>query len=586
MQELERDKNGMVSHIRQLEKLLLQNGVQVKPWQEESEAPESPTNEPPQVTEWAQVGSLWVKNYTQKSSYSPRFPRSKVESRSESRGTAAGRTVAPLNSMRGTKFTVLGSTVDTSSFPVPDVDEPEDPTDATPLYNKSCYAFYQTTSNVSRPVEVELPPREEAFKYSHWYFMTVSVFVPVVHQPTFMTLLEKVYDDPEFQPTAAQLVQVHMVISTMLFQYAVRNWQQADQRYHLNDLSNRHFHFALSKWNQLLLSRELEAVQALALIASHVRQFPKVGCGAIVIHAVLQRAIEFNLHRNLLKDGEKTNLTNEMRKRIWWSILMAAISLTGRRGYPVPIAVEEMDAEFPEPVADELLTDQGIDTSRTVPCPFEAAIAGFKITPIFMEIFSNIHSVRGDPSNYVTIVTALEEQVKQWESELPDSLRLSDDATQDIQMAPLFMRTFVLECRLSMRHPGLAMTTDKKMMTDNTRICADIGREFLHVSQKLQKIKCLDTTWFTVSFSFACIFCMLVAQWEKRFDTTEEEFTTLQQEMASWMSILEDTGAILGEYIALPVGCQVANKLFRRYSKLHYRRDQADHGEDSCLDTA
>ncbi|OAA69144.1 C6 transcription factor FacB [Cordyceps fumosorosea ARSEF 2679] len=553
MQELERDKNGMVSHIRQLEKLLLENGVQVRPWQEEKSSPDADADadsaEPPSpASEWAQIGSLWVKNYTKRPSYAPRFPRSKLESRSDSKGTVAGRTVAPLNSMRGTKLTFLGTTIDTSSFPIPDVDEPEDPNDTTPLYNKSSHAFLQTTAGVNPPVQVDLPSRQEAFTYAEWYFMTMGAFLPVLHQPSFMALLARVYDEPEFQPTAAQIAQVHMVFATILFQYGVRNWQQADQRYHLNDLSNKHFHFAISKWHQLLLSRELEAVQALALIVSHVRQFPKLGCGAFVAHAVLQRAIDFNLHRNIQQEGEQTNLTNELRKRLWWSILMTVVAITGRRGYPVPIAVEEIDAEFPEPIADELLTEEGVvDSSRNLPCPFEPAIAGFKITPVFMEVFSNIHSVRGDPQSYLSVVQALEEQLEQWEFELPESLKLSDDAPVDIQsMAPLFMRTYVLEVRLSLRHPGVAMTTDKQIIAENTRICAETGREFLQVAQKIQQLKCLDTTWYTVSFASACIFAMLVAQWEKRFETTEEEFTSLQKDMASWMSILEDIGAILG----------------------------------------
>ncbi|EGX94569.1 C6 transcription factor FacB [Cordyceps militaris CM01] len=588
MQELERDKNGMVSHIRQLENLLLENGLQVRPWQEEKSSPdadaetaetaEQPSHESP-PSGWAQVGSLWVKNYTKKPSYSPRFPRSKLETRSESKGTLAGRNVAPLNFMRGTKLTFLGTTIDTSSFPIADVDEPEDPTDTTPLYNKSSHAFLQTTAGVNPPVQVDLPSRQEAFTYAEWYFMTMGAFLPVVHQPTFMALLTRVYDEPDFQPSAAQIAQVHMIFATILFQYGVRNWQQADQRHHLNDLSNKHFHFAVSKWHQLLLSRELEAVQALALMASHVRQFPKLGCGSFVAHAVLQRAIDFNLHRKFQQKGEKTNLMNEMRKRMWWSILMSVVSITGRRGYPVPIAVEEIDAEFPEPIADELLSDEGVDMSRTLPCPFEAAIAGFKITPIFMEVFSNIHSVRGDPQSYLSVVEALEEQLELWESELPKSLRLSDDAVLDYQtLAPLFMRTYVLEVRLSLRHPGVAMTTDKQILAANTRICAETGREYLRVAQKIQQLKCLDTTWYTVSFASACIFAVLVAQWEKRFETTEDEFSSLQKDMASWMSILEDIGAIL---VFQGTKQSIADEIRRIMERtLGWIRHDMDHKED------
>lgn len=156
-----------------------------------------------------------------------------------------------------------------------------------------------------------------------------------------------------------------MIFAIIYFHYGVRNWQQTDRRNQLNDCSNKHYHFALNKVYDLYSSRELVAVQALALIASHTRAFPKPGCGTIIAHMALQRALELNLHRARKPEGGAeggTNLQHELRKRTWWVILAVVVAVNGRRGSPLPIAVEEFDVDFPEAIADELLTDEGVDT--------------------------------------------------------------------------------------------------------------------------------------------------------------------------------------------------------------------------------
>jgi hypothetical protein len=372
------------------------------------------------------------------------------------------------------------------------------------------------------------------------------------------------YDDPDFKPTVPELVCVHMVFANIYFQCGVRNWQQADQRSHLNDLSNKHYHFAISKMYDLQCSRDLLAVQCLALIAAHTRQFPKPGAGAIVAHLALQRAIDFNLHRNVELHGKETNLGNELRKRTWWVILIVLVAITGRRGYPVPIAVEEFDVDFPEPIADELLLEDGVDKSRSLPCPYEAGLACFRITPIFMEVYSNMYSVRGDPNNYVSVVYALEDQLKQWEDDLPASLKLTDGAELDHRrLAALFMRSFALEVRLSLRHPSVAMTTDKKMLAENTKICAETARETLGVMQELQLMRCLDTTWYSMSVCAGCIFSMLMAQWERRFDITPGGLAELKKDMKSWTSILHELSVLLGTFFLFswPLGSSFTNEL-------------------------
>ncbi|KAF7541562.1 hypothetical protein G7Z17_g11916 [Cylindrodendrum hubeiense] len=524
MQELEREKTDMLTHIRDLERLLADNGVEVQQWQWSPYAQYPPgvtfdnmgnlIQDPHSTDRWTQFGTAWVKNSEQKPSSMPSFPRTLLESRrGEGHIGVRGDDSAPLSSIKGTQLSILGTTVDIASFEAPDMDEPSaDAKLLAPLYNKSTQAFLQSTMNRNPPLT-----------------------------------LTRIYDEPGFEPSVAELVLVHMVFAIIFFHYGVRNWQKAEQRAHLNETSNKHYHFALSKFFDLTCAPDLTAVQAMALISVHTRAFPKPGAASIVVNHALHRALEMNLHRESRKPGEGTNLNHELRKRAWWVILTIYIAINGRRGLPMPITVEEFDVGFPEPIADELLSEDGVDTSRTVPCVFEVGINAFKIVPILMEMYSNIYSVRRDTKNYVNIVNALEAQIKNWDDELPGHLKLGHaEQTEHSHMSALYIRSFLLEFRLLLRHPSVGMTTDKKMMAENTHICEDVAREMLSIQLEIQRLKCLDTTWYQMSLYAASIFSMLVAHWERRFETTPEAIAVLKGEMKSWLGILEETGSLLG----------------------------------------
>lgn len=347
-----------------------------------------------------------------------------------------------------------------------------------------------------------------------------------------------------------------MVFAAMYFQYGVRNWQNNEQRNNLNEMSNKHYHFALSKFFELTCSRDLASVQAMAMIAAHTRAFPKPGCAAILANLALQRALELNLHRESRRPGEGTNLQHEMRKRVWWTILTVYVAVVGRRGRPMPITVQEFDVGFPEPIADELLTEDGVDTSRTEPCPYQVGIAGFKVIPIFMEMYSSLYCVRRDARHYASLVEALEKQIQDWHEELPGNLQLGHaEQTDQTHMSALYSRSFLLEFRLCLRHPSVAMTNDKKMMVENTRICEDVARELLRCQQQIQKLKSLDTTWYQISVYTAAIFTMLAAHWERRFETTPEAIAQLREEMNAWVSILEETGSLMGKFAVCVLNC-------------------------------
>ncbi len=210
----------------------------------------------------------------------------------------------------------------------------------------------------------------------------------------------------------------------------------------------------------------------------------------------------------------------------------------------MPITVEEFDTPLPEPIHDELLLEDGVDTSRNLPYDWEVGMAMFKLVPLLMEMYSNIYSVRADKVNYATIIHTLENELRKWEDELPEKLKYIDK-NEGNKLLVLYTRHFGLEMRLWMRHNSVNPTTDRELMAENTRVCEETARTLLKGMQQLVTLKSLDTTWTQMSIYSMSIFSMLVAHWERRFHTTEEKVAELRKEMDDWMEVLIEASRVL-----------------------------------------
>lgn len=217
----------------------------------------------------------------------------------------------------------------------------------------------------------------------------------------------------------------------------------------------------------------------------------------------------------------------------------------------MPMTVEEFDVGLPEPLNDDALLEDGIDGSKAnMPCEWEAGLATFKMIPIMMEMYSNIYSVRRDTQNYKKIIYALEKDLNTWERELPESLRM-DNQGQEHNVAALYIKMYGQEIRLWLRHNSVNPTTDKKLMAENTRICEETARELLHTVQKIIDLKSLDTTWTQMTIYTMSLFSMLVAVWERRFETTMQQLAVLRGEMNDWLAVLKELSQLMGKPLAI-----------------------------------
>ena len=361
------------------------------------------------------------------------------------------------------------------------------------------------------------------------------------------------YDDPSFQPTIAETATVHAVIAIMHCQIATRAALSDEQRADLQQSSNLHYHYALGHFSQLMAGHTLPDVQALAVLAMWARSLPKPGACWMLISITFNLAIELGLHRSV-KSWAATSkrpspLEIEVRKRVFWGIVVLYVTVSGNLGRPLALRSEDCDVEMPEAVDDDLLNHNGMDCSRTGTCNFLVGLEGMRLMPIMIDIYNSIYTVKRSPQNYVDTVRGLERRIKDWVDQWPQEIRDQSANEKDPNhVHAQWLQTAPLHMRLLLRHPSLSLTSNAAFNAENLTICLELSRKMLKIVRQLQKFQCLDGTWQTSALYVLAISTTLFAHWERKDSITSEDMAFLKEEMGSWLSIIGEMGQLLGTY--------------------------------------
>lgn len=339
---------------------------------------------------------------------------------------------------------------------------------------------------------------------------------------------------------------VHTVFAIIYFHLGVRRRDNPAESKRQNELSNLHYHYALSLFHQMASSRTVQDVQALTLLCAHLRNFPKPGASWILIQTTMTLAIELGMHLSASRWGGAhaiNPLDIEMRKRTFWCLLTIHVTLAGKLGRPIGLRMEEFDVEIPESLDDDLLTEDGLDASRAGTCLHEIGLQAMRLIPICMDMYSTVYAVRRDPANYIATVTSLESRIAAWKQSIPAHLTLAEAHHRD-RMFAIYAEIWFLEFRLLLRHPSAEMTTDKRFKAESMQVCLDCSTRMVNLVTEIQAWNSLDTTWYNTAVYILAITTRLFANYEK--SNTEQDILELQEEMAKWVSILREQGQLLG----------------------------------------
>jgi len=438
-----------------------------------------------------------------------------------------------VSPIKGTALTLFGMELDLAEFITNDAQEAFSPTS---------YENFLHIALGGQPYDPpSLPPYIECKAFCEWYFKAVNCHAPIVHKPAILEMVDRLHSDAQYQPTIAETVQLHMVLAMMLFQYSARNAVA-------NNWAD-HYRYAVSYLPKLMQERTLPNMQAIALICLHLRNFTKPGAAWFMSSLTLTLCIEMGFHRsvhawNNKQAPEVDELETELRKRVFWSILVIHCSISNKLGRPLAVRLEDFDVEFPKALHDFTPAEGNIDDWHK--CSYRVGCHNFKWVLVNIQVQSTLYSVRAPPHSYELTLQKLENDLDVFKKSIPIELQGGPETAQDDRVCSLYLQFGAEELNLLIHHPAVCRTQSQEVMNKNLDICLQASSELLRIAQGQRALKSLDTTWLNATVWLSAMFVTLFTWHQRKDRITSAQLNELKSDMETWLGIIGDIGRMLG----------------------------------------
>lgn len=445
----------------------------------------------------------------------------------------------------------MDGTIDITDWPCEMMENP-DPEEKN-VFNLSWASIVNTIMGYQKIQDPKLPSKEDALKDANHFLVIMSQYIPIVHRPSFMELVNKFYDQPE-AVSVSERAQVVMVFAILAHQTAIRNHQHSAEKF---EDCYRYLHYALGFYRELFIDPSIASMQTMALMMVQFRNLPKPGVSWMYSHKVLVRAIELNYHRDpdktKLPPGEDDPLSKELRKRIFHSMLGICVTTGCRVGLPAPWQFQHIDLPLPRAIKDSEISKKGIISDLSGQCDFWPCIHLAKLLPLLTELHNYVHAVRKPAAEYTRILDALNTKITAWKQDWDDSIK-SEPRHVNLVVATLLFETWAAEYQLNLYHPACCTSDDPEIQERNLDMCLKAARRLLQTFHLLSsKYKGVDFTWHSTS-AYATGFGITLYYYRKRLArVSTEQFESIRNELSGWTSLMAYADLVLREFSLVTV---------------------------------
>ena len=443
----------------------------------------------------------------------------------------------------GTKVNVMDGTIDITDWPCEMMDNTD--SNAKDIFNLSWPSILNTIMGYQRIKDPDLPCKEDGLKDANYFLVIMSQYVPIVHRPSFIDLVNRFYDHPD-SVSPSETALVVMVFALLAHQTAIRNHQSSAEKF---QACYRYLHYALGFYRELLIDTSIPSMQAMALMMVQFRNLPKPGLSWMYSHKVLVRAIELNYHRDpdkiKLPPGEDDPLSKELRKRIFHSMLGICVTTGCRVGLPAPWQFQHIDLPLPRALKDSEISKQGIISDLSGQCDFWPCIHLAKLLPLLTELHNHVHAVRKPAAEYIKTLDALNTKITAWKQDWDDSIK-AEPRHVNLVVATLLFETWTAEYQLNLYHPACCTSDDPEVQDRNLDMCLKASRRLLQTFHVLSsKYKGVDFTWHSTS-AYATGFGITLHYYRKRLTRlSHEQFESMRNELNGWVSLMAYADLVL-----------------------------------------
>ncbi|KAK7703770.1 hypothetical protein SLS57_010807 [Botryosphaeria dothidea] len=199
-----------------------------------------------------------------------------------------------------------------------------------------------------------LPPRNLTDQVLAQYYGSTHLCMPLVHWPTFMAEVDKIYTAGSFQGSPQIWVSVFFAIlacGTLQTTETSSGLASAEvEGKTFMEIAAR----SINTWNDDL---NIDHARTTLLVSIFLTEMNLKSAGWVWLGSAVRIAQDIGLH---YETGPWPVVDGELRRRVWWSIYSWDRLLSLEVGRPVLIDDEDCDVSWPSPVDDSYIQPHGI----------------------------------------------------------------------------------------------------------------------------------------------------------------------------------------------------------------------------------
>ncbi|KAJ5681876.1 transcriptional regulator family: Fungal Specific TF [Penicillium maclennaniae] len=209
---------------------------------------------------------------------------------------------------------------------------------------------------VSEPVQMYwVPPRPLADQLFQTYLRVTHPYFPIINRPLFCDQYERFFDSPAL-PGDKWMAILNMIfaISAHYAHVAELNWHNGDQD-HLLYLTRARM--LSMNGDEVFRHPDLQQVQVEGLMAFYLLATHQIHRSWRILGLAIRSAVSLGMN---LKNNNPaiTDVSKEIRNRVWWSLLVTENKLGLMTGRPTCISVNLCSSPLPLPFEENELQQQ------------------------------------------------------------------------------------------------------------------------------------------------------------------------------------------------------------------------------------
>ncbi|SCU86426.1 LAME_0D06084g1_1 [Lachancea meyersii CBS 8951] len=384
-------------------------------------------------------------------------------------------------------------------------------------------------SNEGREIKIILPPKSVALHFIHVTWEQCCVLFRFYHRPSFIASLDKLYEtDPHeyshdqmhFLPLCYSVMAVGALFSKSAQKTSGTSPEAAasSPSQFMQDEGYKYF-VAARNLIDITNARDLYSIQAILMLFIFLQCSARLSTCYTYIGAAMRNALREGMHRNLNADTKGYNpIETEMRKRLFYTIYKMDVYVNTMLGLPRSVSQRDFDQAFPAELADEYITETGLNFDQQGDVLSSAGIANYhtKLIMILDSIVAELYPVK-KTNNLIShdVVTQLEIKLRQWLDNLPPELTPGvNDVPAKYERANQLLHLSFLQIQVILYRPFihyLSATRPTKavdsLSIQRARNCISVARTVVKLAKKMMEKKTLTGSyWFsiyTIFFSVA-----------------------------------------------------------------------------------